>query len=77
MHWLKGIEEKKRNIEIKGQSISKCPIGLIVSTKIPTEKIDKFCLRMGRAEFVKFFAGILVETMTPKGQFEINWPLAV
>ena len=23
-----------------------------------------------------FFVGILVETMTPKGHFEINWPLA-
>ena len=22
-----------------------------------------------------FFVGILVETMTPKGHFEINWPL--
>ena len=24
-----------------------------------------------------FFVGILVQTMTPKGHFEINWPLAV
>ena len=39
----------------KGQLNSKCPFGLIVSTKIPTEKFDKFCPRMGRAEFVKFF----------------------
>ena len=23
----------------------------------------------------KFFVGILVQTMTPKGHFEINWPL--
>ena len=30
---------------------------------------------MGRAEFVKFFVGILVQTMKPKGHFEINWPL--
>ena len=30
---------------------------------------------MGRAEFVKFFGGELVQTMTPKGHFEINWPL--
>ena len=30
-----------------------------------------------REEIVKFFfVGILVETMTPKGHFEINWPLA-
>ena len=27
----------------------------MVSTKIPTEKFDKFWPRMGRAEFVKFF----------------------
>ena len=39
----------------KGQLISKCPFGVIVSTKIPTEKFEKFCPRMGRAEFVKFF----------------------
>ena len=26
-------------------------------------------------KFVKFFVGILVQTMTPKGHFEINWPL--
>ena len=39
------------------------------------EKIDKFCPRMGRAEFIKFFVGILVQTMTPEGHFEINWPL--
>ena len=39
----------------KGQLTSKCPFGFIVSTKLPTEKFDKFCPRMGRAEFVKFF----------------------
>ena len=26
-------------------------------------------------KFVKFFVGILVQTMTPKGHFEINRPL--
>ena len=26
-------------------------------------------------EFVKFFVGILVQTITPKGHFDINWPL--
>ena len=57
---------------LKGQFISKCLLGVIVSTKIPTEKFDKFCFRMGRAEFVNFFVGILVETMTPKRHFEIN-----
>ena len=29
----------------KGQLISKCPIGVIVSTKIPTKKFDNFCPR--------------------------------
>ena len=31
---------------IKGQLISKCPFGVIVWTKIPTEKFDNFCPRM-------------------------------
>ena len=39
----------------KGQLISKCPIGVIVSTKIPTKKFDKFCPTHSRAEFVNFF----------------------
>ena len=39
------------------------------------KKFDKFCPRMGKAEFIKFFVGILVQTMTPKGHSEINWPL--
>ena len=56
----------------KGQLISKCPIGVIVSTKIPTKKIDKFCPTHSRAEFVKFFSGILVQTIKAKGHFEIN-----
>ena len=31
-----------------------------------------------RAEILeKNFVGILVQTMTPKGRFEINWPLAL
>ena len=28
-----------------------------------------------RAEILKKIVGILVETMTPKGHFKINWPL--
>ena len=36
------------------------------------EKFDKFCPRMGRAEFIKSFVGILVQTMKPKRHFEIN-----
>ena len=30
----------------KGQLISKCPFGVIVSTKIPTKKFDNFCPRI-------------------------------
>ena len=30
----------------KGQLISKCPFGIIVSTKIPTKKFDNFCPRI-------------------------------
>ena len=29
----------------KGQLISKCPFGVIVSTKITTKKFDNFCPR--------------------------------
>ena len=30
----------------KGQLISKCPFGVIVWTKIPTKRFDKFCPRI-------------------------------
>ena len=43
------ILEKKRIFIYKGQLISKwtkCPFGVIVWTKIPTKKIDKFCPRI-------------------------------
>ena len=68
------VDEKICPVEkdAKGQLISKCPFGFIVSTKLPTEKFDKLCPRMGRAEFVKFFGGILVQTMKAKRHFEIN-----
>ena len=32
--------------QFKGQLISKCPFGTIVSTKIPTKKFDNFCPRI-------------------------------
>ena len=35
-------------LETKGQFISKCPFGFIVSSKIPTKKFVKFCPRIGR-----------------------------
>ena len=31
---------------VKGQLVSKCPFGVIVSTKIPTKKFDNFCPRI-------------------------------
>ena len=49
------IQKKKNNKQHKsyftgcidkGQLISKCPFGVIVSTKIPTKKFDKFCPRI-------------------------------
>ena len=30
-----------------------------------------------RAEIQKYFVGIFVQTMKPKGHFEINWPLMI
>ena len=38
----------KKNVDqfSKGQLISKCPFGVIVSTKIPTKKFDNFCPRI-------------------------------
>ena len=98
----------------KGQLISKCLFGVIVSTKIATKIllgflpwfflaslglpgdlvsniIDKEASRkppkasrkpqrkyknfQGRNPY-NIFVAILVETMTPKRHFEINWPLA-
>ena len=43
-----GPEKGKKIIYIyffftNGQLISKCPLGVIVSTKIPTKKFDNFC----------------------------------
>ena len=35
-----------KSVRVKGQLISKCPFGVIVSTKIPTKKFDKFCPRI-------------------------------
>ena len=36
----------KEALLTKGQFISKCPFGVIVSTKIPTKKFDNFCPRI-------------------------------
>ena len=40
------------------------------------EIFDNFCPGPLRAEIIKYFVGILVQTMTSKRHFEINWPLA-
>ena len=70
--WLKIAYSKKVLLYApKGQLISKYPFDVIVSTKIPTEKFDKWVGQI----LPNFFVGILVETMTPKGHFEIKWPL--
>ena len=37
---------KYNNGLTKGQLISKCPFGVIVSTKIPTKTFDSFCPRI-------------------------------
>ena len=55
----------------KVQLISKCPCAIIVWPKIPTF-FDNFCPGPFRAEIIKFFVGILVQTMTSKRHFEIN-----
>ena len=34
---------KNRKLVIKGQLISKCPLVVIVLTKIPTKIFDNFC----------------------------------
>ena len=47
---FQGIDNKTIKGDIlypdsKGQLISKCPFGGVVSTKIPTKKFDNFCPR--------------------------------
>ena len=37
------MKQKIGHQDDKGQLISKCPFGVIVSTKIPTKKFDNFC----------------------------------
>ena len=57
----------------KGQLISKCLYEIIVWTKMPT----KILIVSARAEIIKFFVGILVQTKTSKRHFEINRPLVI
>ena len=43
-HWT--TREFQELANEKGQLISKCPFSVIIWTKIPTKKFDKFCLRI-------------------------------
>ena len=59
----------------KGQLISKCLFEKIVWTKIPRKNLIDSALQYFRAESIKFFRGILVQTIFPKRHFETNRPL--
>ena len=41
------------------------------------KKFDYFCPERARAETIKIFISILVQTKTSKRHFEINWPLGI
>ena len=56
----------------KGQLISKCLFEKIVWTKIPLKNLIDSALQYFRAESIKFFGGILVQTIFSKRHFEIN-----
>ena len=73
MKKLKILE--KYHEHTKGQLISKCLFEKIVWTKIPPKNLIDSALQYFRAESIKFFGGILVQTIFSKRHFEINWPL--
>ena len=56
----------------KGQLISKCLFEKIVWTKIPTKNLIDSAHYTCWAESIKFFVGILVQTIFSKRHFEIN-----
>ena len=56
----------------KGQLISKCLFEKIVWTKIPPKNLIDSALKYCRAESIKFFGAILVQTIFSKRRFEIN-----
>jgi hypothetical protein len=74
--WVRNTDENgvvNEDVHVpKGQLISKCPFGVIVWTKRPMKKFDKFCPTHSRAEFVKFFCWFFGPKMTQKEHFEIN-----
>ena len=59
----------------KGQLISECLFEKIVWTKIPTKNLIDSAHYTCWAESIKFFVGILVQTIFSKRHSEINWPL--
>ena len=61
----------------KGQLISKCLFEKIVWTKIPTKNLIDSAHYTCWAESIKFFVGILVQTIFSKRHSEIIWPLAM
>ena len=56
----------------KGQLISKCLFEQIVWTKIPTKNLIDSAHYTSWAESIKFFVGILAQTIFSKRHFEIN-----
>ena len=62
-------------VSTKGQLISKCLFEKIVWTKIPTKNLIDSAHYTCWAESIKFFVGILVQTIFLKRHSEINGPL--
>ena len=62
-------------LDCKGQLISECFFEKIVWTKIPTKNLIDSAHYTCWAESIKFFVGILVQTIFSKRHFEINRPL--
>ena len=60
------------NNPTKGQLISECLFEKIVWTKIPTKNLIDSAHYTCWAESIKFFVGILVQTIFSKRHFEIN-----
>ena len=48
----------------KGQLISKCPFGVIVSTKIPMKKFDKFCPRIWKSGHISKIKALAYNKIT-------------
>ena len=75
LHHLKNFQCRQLLIissVAKGQLISKCLFEKIVWTKIPPKNLINSALKYCRAESIKFFGGILVQTIFSKRHFEIN-----